>query len=54
MRGSCRRFIGDSEGRLQLVVASHSREPVSQGHEVVMERSCEDSSCEVLMELQDL
>jgi hypothetical protein len=26
------------------VVASHSKEPVSQGHEAVMERSCEDSA----------
>jgi hypothetical protein len=40
----CRRFIGDSEGRLRSVVASHSREPVSQGHEAVMERSCEHSA----------
>jgi hypothetical protein len=26
------------------VVASHSQKPVSQGHEVVMERSCEESA----------
>jgi hypothetical protein len=32
-----------SSGQLQ-VVASRSREPVSQGHEAVMERCCEDSA----------
>jgi hypothetical protein len=42
--GPCRRFIEDSEGRLQSVVASRRRELVSEGHEAVMERSCEDSA----------
>jgi hypothetical protein len=32
-----------SSGQLR-VVASHSREAVSQGHEAVMERSYEDSA----------
>jgi hypothetical protein len=44
LRGPCQRFIGDSEGCLQSFIASHGREPVSQGHEAVMERSCEDSA----------
>jgi hypothetical protein len=29
---------------LQSVVASHSKEPVCQGHAAVMERTCEDSA----------
>jgi hypothetical protein len=37
----CRKFIGESEGRLHSVVASDSQEPVSQGQEAIKERSCE-------------
>jgi hypothetical protein len=35
--------VQESSGQLRVVV-SHSREPVSQGYEAVMERSCEDSA----------
>jgi hypothetical protein len=38
----------ESEGCLQLAIASLNRESVSQGHEAVMERSCE-----VLMDVED-
>jgi hypothetical protein len=44
VRGPCQRFIGDSEDHLHSVVASRSQESVSQGHEAVKDRNCEDSA----------
>jgi hypothetical protein len=46
LRCPCRGYITriqENSGQLR-VVDSHSREPVSQGHEAVMERNCEDSA----------
>jgi hypothetical protein len=46
LRFPCRGYITrvqESSGQLRIV-AGHSREPVSQGHEAVMDSSCEDSA----------